>query len=180
MKSRRHLGLMLAVVSATAIALLPALTYANGRVVRFQREIAGAYEIALGTIPAAPGPGNLHFTMTVASAADGRYILNANVSVAGRAPGAETNEIGPLAAQTNEQNASFYEVSTSVDREGDWTFTVTVSGELGDASADFDVEVRKASPFIGFATLLTLLVLLTVLGLSARALIGERRKRRKS
>ena len=74
-------------------------------------------------------------------------------------------------------------MSTSVDREGAWIFNVSVSGNLEDGSADFPVEVRNASPLIGIATMLVMVLLLVVLGLSFRSYLkegGRRSKKRRA
>ena len=87
--------------------------------------------------------------------------------------------MGPLSAYDSLQAVGFYDVNTSVDREGSWTFNITISSDLGDASADFDVEVRNASPMAGVVTLFVLIALLTVVGLAVRAIIGERGRQRR-
>ena len=44
---------------------LPANVSANGRAGQFVRQVAGPYEIALGTILDSPVVGALHLTMTI-------------------------------------------------------------------------------------------------------------------
>jgi hypothetical protein len=118
--------------------------------------------------------------MTVADQASRSLIQNATVTVAGSGPGAAATEIGPLVAQHNLSDPLFYDISTSVDREGTWIFHVSVNGDLGDGSADFPVEVRNVSPLTGIAALVLLLVFLVVLGLSMRAYLGGRARNRPS
>lgn len=178
-----HIRSPAALIPALALVLVmappSATAHANGQVVRFDRQVAGPYEIALGTIPATPGVGNLHLTMSVADAVTKTYILGADVVVTASGPGTELSEVGPLSAYDSLQAVGFYDVNTSVDREGSWTFNITISSDLGDASADFDVEVRNASPMAGVVTLFVLIALLTVVGLAVRAIIGERGRQRR-
>ena len=173
--SRRILRAMLA---AAMVALLtPGLILANGRVRRFVDKDAGPYTISLGTLPRSPVLGRLHLTMTFVEKSSGAFIMDAEVTVAGKGPGEGAAGIGPLAARNSLLDPAFYDVSTSVDREGTWTFTVRVSSELGDASADFPIEVTRSSPLAGFATLLGLLAFLTVLGLSVRLFLSQQSRR---
>ena len=174
MKLALHLLCIPALTAAVTIALLPAPAHANGRVVRFDRQVAGAYEIALGTSPPSPGVGNLHLSMIVSDAATKIYVLDADVVVTGKGPEGGSAEIGPIEAQPSLLDTGFYEVNTSVDSEGLWTFTILVSGDLGEASADFTVEVLNTSPIIGLVTLGVLLAFLTVLGLSVRRLMSKK------
>lgn len=164
--------LLSAVVPIFATSIFVATVQANGRVGRFDRQLAGPYEIGLGTIPATPGVGNLHLTVSVADAVSKVYITGADVVVTASEPGA--GEIGPLNAYDSLQGVGFYDVNTSVDMEGMWTFTVAVSSEIGDASVPFEIEVKNANPVAGVVTLVVLVALLTVIGLSVRTLISDR------
>ena len=168
--------LVSAVVSMFATSMFAATAHANGRVVRFDRQLAGPYEIGLGTIPATPGVGNLHLTVSVADAVSKVYITGADIVVTASGPGAV--EIGPLNAYDSLQGVGFYDVNTSVDREGMWTFTVAVSSEMGEASAPFEIEVKNTSPVAGIVTLVVLVGLLSIIGFSVRAMLSGRRKPR--
>ena len=168
---------ILTAVALTVLALpLADIAEANGRVIRFERRDAGRYEVALGTIPASPGVGLLHLTLEVIDRGSAEFVPNATLTVTGTGPESDEAEIGPLEVQRSVTDPAFYEVGTSVDREGTWIFNVSVSGDLGDGSADFPVEVRNASPLVGIATLLVMVLLLVVLGLSFRSYLKEGRK----
>ena len=168
--------LILAVVLMAVVALYPFVVQANGRVTSFERKAAGLYEIALGTIPPSPSVGNLHFTMTVSDVATNTFVLDAVVSVKGSGPDSTTVDIGPIVATNNEQDPSFYDVNTAVDREGIWLFTTTITDTEGAHSADFPIEVKNASPITGILTLVVLIAFLVIFGLSMRASFGGRRK----
>ena len=183
MLSRLWQLIMAALALATVTSLVVPRAYANGSATRFERQVAGLYEIALSTRPGSPSVGSIHLTMTVADAFSKRFIMDAEVSLVGRSPETGAAALGPLVAEKTLTDPAFYDVTTTVDREGTWVFTVKVSGELGDASADFPVEVRSASVLTGIATLVMLVTLLSIFGMSMRAHIrrtGSGKSKRKS
>ncbi len=149
---------------------------ANGRVLGFDRQQAGPYRISLGTIPNTPVVGNIHLTVTVEESATDEYVLDASVAVVGKGPGDSPIELGPLAADRNLREPTYYEVNTAVDEVGQWAFTVLVEAAPGAAEATFTLEVVEASPLGGIAILLVLLGLVTVLGLSVRAYFQQRKR----
>lgn len=75
---------------------------ANGRVVEFDRRIAGEYEIALGKIPPSPIVGNFYLSILLTETATETPVLGADVVVTAVGP-APVNESGtPIdAAQTS-------------------------------------------------------------------------------
>ena len=160
---------------AAAAAAVPQVADANGRIVRLQTLQAGPYELSVGTVPKTPQIGVFHMTMTIADASTKAYLVDAEVRITGVGPDGPANEVGPLIATGSLRDPSFYEANPSVDREGTWVFTIAVAAELGEASADFPVEVRQANPLIGVVTFLALAAFLVILGLSARAYLRERR-----
>ena len=172
-------GILLAVALAVGTAVPQITAHANGRVVEFEVQRAGPYEIAVGTIPETPRVGNLHLTLAVTDALSGMYFLTAGITVTGIGPASEAVEIGPLTALNNPGEPAFYDVSTSVDRVGTWNFTVAVSSDLGEASADFPIEVRGSSPMTGIILLVALLAFLSVTGFSIRIYLRERGKGRR-
>ena len=161
---------------AVMVVSLPVAS-ANGRVAKFIRQEAGPYGISLGTIPDTPVVGALHLTMTIIDLSSSTFVRNAQVTVAARGPDSNSTEIGPLMAETNLLDPTFYDVTTTVDRVGTWTFTVSVSSELGDASSDFTFEVKRASPFFGIFTWVTVVVFLAVVGLGLLPYLRERGRR---
>lgn len=157
----------------TVLLVTPAAAQANGGVTRFVRRAAGPYEVALGTVPPSPGVGNLHLTVTVLEQSTEAQVLDAEVSVTAVGPGPDAAEVGPLRAVNDIKSPWSYDVNMRVDREGEWRFAVSVSAAPGDASAEFVVDVRNASPVAGAITMLVLVALLVVLGLSLRAYVRE-------
>lgn len=149
---------------------------ANGRVLGFDRQQAGPYRVSLGTIPNTPVVGNIHLTVTVEDTATDEYVLDASVAVIGKGPGDSPVELGPLVADRNLREPTYYEVNTAVDEVGQWAFTVLVDAAPGAAETTFTLEVVEASPLGGMAILAVLLGLVTVLGLSVRAYFRQRKR----
>ena len=167
---------LLIALLATVMAAQVGTAFANGRVVRFDRQVAGPYEVALGTIPDSPSVGALHMTLTISDTKTRAYLLDANVVVEGKGPESGA-AIGPFTAEKNLDDPRFYDVNTVVGVEGAWTVTVRIDASLGEAVAEFPIEVRNPSPITGVATLLVLLAFLAILGISLRAYLRERRGR---
>ncbi len=170
---------LLAAGLAVVAASLPVVVQANGRVTNIQKKMAGPYEIGLGTIPPSPSVGNLHLALTVTDSTTNSPVLDANVEIVGAGPDSTEIEIGPTTAANSAQDPTYYEVNTSVGREGMWLFTTTITDSDGEHSADFQVEVKNASPITGILTLVVLVAFLIIFGLSLRASLGGKRRRRK-
>ena len=149
---------------------------ANGRVLSFDRQQAGPYRVSLGTIPNTPVVGNIHLTVTVEDSATDEFVLDASVVVIGEGPGDNPMGLGPVAAERNLREPTYYEVNTSVDAVGQWDFTVLIDAAPGLAETTFTLEVVEASPLGGLAILAVLLGLVTVLGLSVRAYFRQRKR----
>lgn len=80
---------------------------ANGRVVEFDRRIAGEYEIALGKIPPSPIVGNFYLSILLTAAATEMPVLGADVLVTAVGPIPVDESGTPIdAAQTNATVAS--------------------------------------------------------------------------
>ncbi len=141
-----------------------------------RREIAGPYELVLGTIPDPPVVGEAILILSVADPETGARVLNANVTVEPKGPGADAE---PLRAGPDSYDPTLYETRVTLDAEGSWTFTISVTGQEGSGSATFGYDVKRASPIPGMITLAALLAFLTVLGLSVRAFIKDRGKRQR-
>ena len=174
-----HTTLIIAAALVVLVASVPAVVEANGRVTNLQKKTAGPYEIGLGTIPPSPSVGNLHLALTVTDPSTNTPILDAEVELVGTGPDSSEIEIGPTIAANSTQDPTYYEVNTSVGREGIWLFTTTVTDSDGEHTADFRVEVKNASPIPGILTLVVLVAFLIIFGLSIRASLGGKRRRRK-
>ena len=122
---RLYASLLFAAGLAVVVASFPADVQANGRVTNFQKKLAGPYEVGLGTIPPSPSVGNLHLALTVTDPATKSPVLDAKVELQGTGPDSTEIEIGPTVATNSTLDPAYYEVNTSVGREGMWLFTTT-------------------------------------------------------
>lgn len=170
-----RLGCVL-LVTVVLLAAAAQQASANGRVLSFDRQQAGPYRVSLGTIPNTPVVGNIHLTVTVEDSAKDEYVLDASVVVVGKGPGGNPGDLGPMAADRNLREPTYYEFNTSVDEVGQWEFTVLVDAAPGAAETTFSVQVVEVSPVGGIAALAVLLVLVTILGLSGRAYFRQRKR----
>ena len=176
---RLYASLLFAAGLAVVVASFPADVQANGRVTNFQKKLAGPYEVGLGTIPPSPSVGNLHLALTVTDPVTKTPVLDARVELQGTGPDSAEIEIGPTVATNSTLDPAYYEVNTSVGREGMWLFTTTITDADGEHSADFQVEVKNSSPITGILTLVVLVAFLIIFGLSIRASLGGKRRGRK-
>ena len=163
-----------AAAAALAVALTPAVAYANGRVLEYQRQTAGPYEIALGTIPSPPTVGSLHLSITVTDVAGDAPVLDASVTVLGTGPGEDAPETGPLEASNSPTDPVYYEATAPVESLGAWTFMVTVDGEPGRASANFILEVVELNPILQVITWVTVVLFFALVGLGLFPFVRDR------
>ena len=101
-------------------------------------------------------------------------VLDADVTATGTGPGSAAPEVGPLTAGHTSADPKYYDINTSVDREGTWSFTVNISGKAGEGTADFQVQVAKSNPLLGILTLVLLLGLAVIIALAMRAYFGKK------
>lgn len=170
--------MLLLLLAALGAMIAPSVAHANGRIISYERQTAGPYEIALGTIPESPSVGNLHLSLTVGALSSDAPVpvLDAVVTVVGSGPDALQTEIGPVAVGNSVREPRFYEANVGVDRVGVWTFDIMVASDLGEASATFEVRVQEISLLPGFLTLVVLVALLLILGLSVRSYLRQQRR----
>ena len=186
--------ILLGVASVTSGYFTASSAYANGRVVEFDRRIAGPYEIALGKIPPSPVVGNFYLSILLTDTVSKTPVLGARVVVSATGPSAEgatvsqvdTPQVGPIvvAPDPDARNyPGYYDTEQPIvlDRPGLWTFTVSVdSPEAGGATAAFPVDVTTPNPITGIVTLVALLAFIVVVALAIRMYIRERRRSRSS
>ena len=193
-------AVLLGIAASAAIHFAASPAYANGRVVEFDRRIAGAYEIALGKIPPTPIVGNFYLSILLTDAETKTPVVGANVVVSAVGPidaeddaGTETTptetvptEIGPIVVNPDpdpENYPGYYDTEQPIvlDRTGLWLFTVSVDGPQADeATAEFPVEVTTPNPITGIVTLVALLAFIIVVALAIRMYIRERRRSKSS
>ena len=170
--------LTLATLGTLALSSLDSASGHGGGFQLTRREIAGPYELVLGTIPDPLVVGEAILILSVANPDTGARVLNANVTVTPEGP-ASANA-APLIASPDSYDSTLYEARAELDAEGRWMFTIDVSGQAGTGSASFAYDVKKLSPIAGLITLAALMAFLTILGLSIRAFIKDRTKGRRA
>ncbi len=172
----------LAVLVAAWAQVAPDMAFANGRVVEFDRQVAGPYEIAFGKIPGSPRVGALFLSIIVTDMASAMPVVGADVRVSGRGPGAADVEVGPVAVAPDPDPANYpgyYDTTEAItlDRAGLWLFAVDVdSAAGGKARAEFSLEATEPNPITGIVTLLALAAFAAVVALAIRMYLRERRR----
>ena len=176
--SRPLVGVVAALSVVSLIALAPAGARTagahGGGFTLDKRADAGPYALRLGTIPRTLRPlvdGILIIEVSDARTGERVSAPAASVVVSPKRPDGSATPYGDLKAWADSYDPSLFESRVDLDVEGEWTFTVTVSGDAGTGSAPFALEARSESPVMGIIVLFFLLVLLTILGLSMRAFL---------
>ena len=176
------LAVLIAIAAALAAWVAPETAFANGRVVEFDRQVAGPYEIAFGKIPGSPRVGALFLSIIVTDMASAAPVVGADVRVSGRGPGAADVEVGPVAVAPDPDAANYpgyYDTTEPItlDRAGLWLFAVDVdSAAGGKARAEFALEATEPNPITGIVTLLALAAFAAVVALAIRMYLRERRR----
>lgn len=179
--SRSLAGVVAALSVVALVALAPAgarTAGAHGGGFTLDKSAdAGPYALKLGTIPPnLPAVGEGILIIEVADARTGERVSApaASVVVSPERPDGSDTPYGDLTAWADSYDPTLFESQVELDVEGEWTFTVTVSGEAGTGSARFALAARNPNPLPGIITLFVLLVLLTILGLSMRAFLKRK------
>ena len=176
------LAVLIAIAAALAAWVAPETAFANGRVVEFDRQVAGPYEIAFGKIPGSPRVGALFLSIIVTDMASAAPVVGADVRVSGRGPGAADVEVGPVLVAPDPDAANYpgyYDTTEPItlDRAGLWLFAVDVdSAAGGKARAEFSLEATEPNPITGIVTLLALAAFAAVVALAIRMYLRERRR----
>ena len=186
-------AVLLGIAAASVVHFASSSAHANGRVVEFDRQIAGPFEIALGKIPPSPVVGTFFLSILLTEAESKAPVLGADVVVSATGPPTEGKtspmrdgpEIGPLIVNPDpdpQKYAGYYDTERIVlDRAGWWTFSVLVeSPDAGKAAAEFLVYVDTPNPLIGIITLVALLAFIIVVALAIRMYLRERRRSKSS
>ena len=187
-------AVLLGIAAASVVHFASSSAHANGRVVEFDRQIVGPFEIALGKIPPSPIVGNLYLSILLTEVESKAPVLGAEVVVSATGPPIEGEaspmrngpEIGPIVVNPDpdpQNYAGYYDTEQPIvlDRSGWWTFAVNVdSPDAGKASAQFLVNVTTPNPLIGIITLVALLAFIVVLALAIRMYLRERRRSKSS
>ena len=132
------LGLSLFAFAATSVT-------ANGGML-IQREQQGGYDIAVTVWPPEPKTGLLVFTVLIQAVASTNgggeaHLAPISSDLTLRGEGPSNTTVGPYQPQTVLPGFSHFDVRIPVGREGQWSFTLDVSGPLGNVTTKVPLEV---------------------------------------
>ena len=161
---------------ALVVSMVPASADSNGGVIGYVSQIAGPYEVRLGTIPATPVPGNLHFSIQVLKASNSQPVDTANLIVSGVGP-SNTDLIKRSKAFPDPNYPSFYDIDLTVNSVGNWLFKIEINGSLGEVDTLYEIEVRSTNPLPGLITFGVLISFLVIIGLSVRSYLNQKNRR---
>ena len=133
--------ILIALFSAFAVTSLTA----NGGML-VHREQQGGYDIAVTVWPPEPKTGLLVFTVLIQAVAatnggDEAHLAPISSDLTLRGEGPSGAEVGPFQPQTVLPGFSHFDVRIPVGQEGQWAFTLDVSGPLGSVTTNVPLEV---------------------------------------
>jgi hypothetical protein len=140
---------------------------------------AGAVGPYFLRVTTAPIVGNMHFVVFLAQSDEIQPVEAAEITLWGRSTGEEVRTAGPVAGVPSLDGPNLYTVDVSVDEIGPWLFTVSVSGPLGEGSADIPLTVARSGS-VNLGVVGILLVVVVLVGLMALSWGRKRRRRRGS
>ena len=178
----RDTGNFLKAIIATVIALWMTVFItlqfvdANGSVRSYEIKQIGGHEIGLGTVPASPTVGVVHFVVYVKDLETEVSYMDAEVSFAASAPYSQNPDIGPISMINTVMDPAYYELNTSLDEEGMWFIVIEFQTPSGKNSVNYQINIQQPNPILPILTVSALLAVLVILGVSARAWVKEYRK----
>ncbi len=156
------------------------LVEANGSIRSYEKKVIGKYIIGLGTAPPSPTIGVTHFAAFVEDKETGVKYMDADIEFFAVLSGLNPQKIGPYQMINSLKDPMYYEVDTSLRKEGIWLITLVITiGEETLPSVVYEVEVKKQNPIVPILTVGTLLFFLGILSLSLRSWVKEYRKKQK-
>ena len=165
------------VVLAVAVDGSPP-TYANGIHPNARDVYSGALGPYFLRATTAPIVGNMHWVIFLAQSDGVQPVENVNISLWGRSTaGEEFHAAGPVDGVASLDGPNLYTVDIPVSEIGRWVFTLRLSGDLGEHSADIPLVVARRGS-VNFGVVGILLVLVVVIGLVALSWGRKRRRRR--
>lgn len=132
------LGIFLFALTVTSVT-------ANGGML-VHREQQGGYDIAVTVWPPEPKTGLLVFTVLIQAVAatnggDEAHLAPISSDLTLRGEGPAGAVVGPFQPQTVLPGFSHFDVRIPVGQEGEWSFTLDVSGPLGNVTTSVPLEV---------------------------------------
>ena len=126
-------------------AFAAASATANGGML-VHREQQGGYDITVTVWPPEPKTGLLVFTVLIQAVAstnggDEAHFVPISSDLTLRGQGPSGAEVGPFQPQTVVPGFSHFDVRIPVGQDGQWTFSLDVSGPLGGVTTSVPLEV---------------------------------------
>ncbi|MFL2756051.1 MAG: hypothetical protein ACJ0BE_02175 [Dehalococcoidia bacterium] len=156
----------------------PYLAEANGSVRTYKKQITEIYEIGLGTVPETPTRGVIHFAAYVKNLDNNTSYDDATVYIKVYELNSDNPQVGPLKMLNTVMDPTYYEADFPIETKGIWQIELDVSTSDGEAKGFYEIEVHDANPIIPILTLLFLIALLVILGISVRTWIKQSREKR--
>ena len=104
------------------------------------RKQNGPYVVAIRILPEVPRLGSVNFTVTVESVSGSALVEGADVEVVATNPDGEPDWLSP--AISFPRNPTSYVGDGQFEQSGTWKIEVRVSGPEGEATVEFQLEVR--------------------------------------
>ncbi len=161
------------------VILLSSFSYiveANGSVRTYEKKITEIHEIGLGTVPETPTRGVIHFAAYVKNVYTGVNYSDAEVYIKAYEIGSDKPKVGPLKMINGIMDPTYYEADFPLETKGIWQIVININTEDGNSSGVFKIEVYDPNPVVPILTLVFLIILLIILGISVRTWIREYRK----
>ena len=103
------------------------LVEANGSIRSYEKKVIGKYIIGLGTAPPSPTIGVTHFAAFVENRETGMKYMDAEIEFIAVFSGLEQHKIGPYQMTNSLIDPMYYEVDTSLKKEGIWLVTLKIT-----------------------------------------------------
>ena len=165
-------------ITLILIFSFPYLIEANGSVKTYKKQITELYEIGLGTVPETPTRGVIHFAAYVKNLDKDISYDDAIVYIKVYESDPDKLQVGPLKMLNTVMDPTFYEVDFPIETKGIWKIELNISTSDGEAKGFYEIEVHDPNPIIPILTLIFLVGLLIILGLSIRAWIKQHKEKR--
>ena len=118
-------------------------------------------------------------TLTLMEIEKQQFILDALITASGYGSTINSKDIGPIIAVKNFGDPRYYDINTSVNTTGTWTFDIAIKADAGEITTTFQIEVNERNNIPAILAFFVLLLLVTILGLSIRAFIQQQSKGKK-
>jgi hypothetical protein len=139
----------LSVVSAAllvlVLALLPAISFANGGTIQVSNQRTGPYVITVFTDPTPIRVGVVDVSVLLQREVGSEVVRDARVTVVAEPVGHHGRGGSYEATHERATNRLYYAADVQLPEEGRWKLTVQVAGEMGEGEVTFEVEASHGT-----------------------------------